>query len=232
MGCDHITTAHQLADGLVSIHAPAWGATAYQYVAGYVTKFQSTHPRGVRLLPQIGADAIIRFQSTHPRGVRRRALPCWPASTRFQSTHPRGVRHASLERVPHEALVSIHAPAWGATGAWIKGHARMSCFNPRTRVGCDLLLSVGFGGMEADVSIHAPAWGATNANESPFRLMKCFNSRTRVGCDEPDFDGWLERHGVSIHAPAWGATERKRESFPADEMFQFTHPRGVRRTRL
>ncbi len=71
VGCDHITTAHQLADGLVSIHAPAWGATAYQYVAGYVTKFQSTHPRGVRLLPQIGADAIIRFQSTHPRGVRR-----------------------------------------------------------------------------------------------------------------------------------------------------------------
>ena len=70
------------------------------------------------------------------------------------------------------------------------------------------MLSVGFGGMEADVSIHAPAWGATNANESPFRLMKCFNSRTRVGCDEPDFDGWLERHGVSIHAPAWGATER------------------------
>ena len=155
-------------------------------------------------------------------------MPCWPASTRFQSTHPRGVRHASLERVPHEALVSIHAPAWGATGAWIKGHARMSCFNPRTRVGCDLLLSVGFGGMEADVSIHAPAWGATNANESPFRLMKCFNSRTRVGCDEPDFDGWLERHGVSIHAPAWGATERKREYLPAEEMFKIRHRRGVR----
>ena len=33
-----------------------------------------------------------------------------------------------------------------------------------------------------------------------------FNPRTRVGCDE-----------------------RKRESFPADEMFQSTHPRGVRR---
>ena len=125
---------------LVSIHAPAWGATRPTCRGSRRwSLFQSTHPRGVRLLPQIGADAIIRFQSTHPRGVRRRALPCWPASTRFQSTHPRGVRrralpcwpastrfqsthprgvrHASLERVPHEALVSIHAPAWGATGA-------------------------------------------------------------------------------------------------------------------
>ena len=33
----------------VSIHAPAWGATADGiFVAGFVTQFQSTHPRGVR----------------------------------------------------------------------------------------------------------------------------------------------------------------------------------------
>ena len=126
----------------------------------------------------------------------------------------------------------------------------MSCFNPRTRVGCDLLLSVGFGGMEADVSIHAPAWGATNANESPFRLMKCFNPRTRVGCDGPAAPPPKGAGHVSIHAPAWGATD----SIPARARaptrfnprtrvgcdlyavlsgcsvvkFQSTHPRGVR----
>ncbi len=33
-------------------HAPVRGAIgAIQYVAGYVTKFQSTHPRGVRHFP-------------------------------------------------------------------------------------------------------------------------------------------------------------------------------------
>ena len=229
MGCDHITTAHQLADGLVSIHAPAWGATAYQYVAGYVTKFQSTHPRGVRLLPQIGADAIIRFQSTHPRGVRRRALPCWPASTRFQSTHPRGVRHASLERVPHEALVSIHAPAWGATGAWIKGHARMSGFNPRTRVGCD----------------------GTPAGLCP-PVRSGFNPRTRVGCDVKNLLKFSQKalfqsthpRGVRLqrhHHPTKGNTgfnPRTRVGCDVrslairniERQFQSTHPRGVRLT--
>ena len=167
-------------------HAPVRGATVlWQQHLGYVESF---NPR-----TRVGCDGLsVRCRICYEVSIH---APAWGATPRI----------ALLAR---QYAVSIHAPAWGATGAWIKGHARMSCFNPRTRVGCDLLLSVGFGGMEADVSIHAPAWGATNANESPFRLMKCFNSRTRVGCDEPDFDGWLERHGVSIHAPAWGATER------------------------
>ena len=56
---------------------------------------------------------------------------------RFQSTHPRGVRlhvpgHGDL--VP---LVSIHAPAWGATWTPTTSTASSVCFNPRTRVGCD-----------------------------------------------------------------------------------------------
>ena len=35
-------------------HALVRGAIgAIQYVAGYVTKFQSTHPRGVRLVPDL-----------------------------------------------------------------------------------------------------------------------------------------------------------------------------------
>ena len=36
-------------------HAPVRGAIgAIQYVAGYVTKFQSTHPRGVRHAVEVG----------------------------------------------------------------------------------------------------------------------------------------------------------------------------------
>ena len=59
----------------------------------------------------------------------------------FQSTHPHGVRQALREYDVFEAIVSIHAPAWGAT--------------------------VGERGKEAVmplVSIHAPAWGATLCN--------------------------------------------------------------------
>ena len=70
-GVRRLVCLHHFLAAQVSIHAPAWGATRYevtvsppcarfnprtrvgcddaiQYVAGYVTKFQSTHPRGVR----------------------------------------------------------------------------------------------------------------------------------------------------------------------------------------
>ena len=55
----------------------------------------------------------------------------------FQSTRPRGARLIPLFDITVWNVVSIHAPAWGATV-----------------------------GIEADhgarqVSIHAPAWGAT-----------------------------------------------------------------------
>ena len=53
-----------------------------------------------------------------------------------------------------------------------------------------------------------------------------FNPRTRVGCDaeEPDI---TNRAGVSIHAPVWGATT-KTQTFTLAELFQSTHPCGVR----
>ena len=145
----------------VSIHAPAWGATkAIQTGLDMLREFQSTHPRGVRpIRSSIFFDAAM-FQSTHPRGVRpsgwrwtyrtwsgfnpRTRVGCDMRATcrkvgakRFQSTHPRGVRRKALHVIVQRALVSIHAPAWGATpcrGPW---PASCPSFNPRTRVGCD-----------------------------------------------------------------------------------------------
>ena len=102
--------------------------------------------------------------------------------------------------------VSIHAPAWGATGhqmALIDDHQI--------------------------VSIHAPAWGATPACPRPSGSSSCFNPLARVGRDRPgapscpgtasfnprarvgrDRGWWWNTDTiqlVSIHAPAWGATE-------------------------
>ena len=75
-------------------------------------------------------------------------------------------------------------------------------FNPRTRVGCDVIIHVDFDNVQ--VSIHAPVWGAT------LRLGYCLAIKV-----------------VSIHAPVWGATEFTR-SFGVKQMFQSTHPCGVR----
>src|SRR5947209_7822881 len=104
------------------------------------------------------------------------------ASTRlFQSTLPRGERQHPLIDAICLLDVSIHAPAWGATlGMDCKAYL-LTGFNPRSRVGSDILFNAL--AKKRGVSIHAPAWGAT------------------AGFDQRD-----KSFLVSIHAPAWGAT--------------------------
>ena len=87
---------------------------------------------------------------------------------------------------PRDLKVSIHAPVWGATNCKHASTTRLS-FNPRTRVGCDLLKF-----LEAV----RPA---------------SFNPRTRVGCDISPFAHDFYQK-VSIHAPVWGATRIIRQS--------------------
>ncbi len=58
---------------LVSIHAPAWGATMGLFYSGGDYWFQSTRPRGARR-KQMGLTVDdVKFQSTRPRGARHRA---------------------------------------------------------------------------------------------------------------------------------------------------------------
>ena len=96
-----------------------------------VLKFQSTHPRGVRLQGDANADGGIEFQSTHPRGVRLGfslfillsqsfnprthegcdvlALLLLLVLLQFQSTHPRGVRRKNQNQtLKHYLFQSTH----------------------------------------------------------------------------------------------------------------------------
>ena len=139
VGCDDQAEEKALAAIWVSIHAPAWGAT---YLPGaHILGSNGFNPRtrvgcdapappAAWKLPsfnprtRVGCDvrfwtpstACWRFQSTHPRGVRRPwKIPPRPPQNLFQSTHPRGVRRPDLYGPPGGDVVSIHAPAWGAT---------------------------------------------------------------------------------------------------------------------
>ena len=106
---------------LVSIHAPAWGATGvnlrtckhHEKVSIHAPAWGATHAINT------GLSFLVLFQSTHPRGVRQARHRWHLLLSAFQSTHPRGVRPAG--RVPDQ-------------------HALIG-FNPRTRVGCDLLIT-------------------------------------------------------------------------------------------
>ena len=130
---------------VVSIHAPAWGATISDHRNGGATgEFQSTHPRGVRP-PALPVEDPASTVSIH--------APAWGATVRrtgnaglLASFNPRtrvGCDTASAGYAITHTLVSIHAPAWGATPS----PSSMKIFYK-------------------SVSIHAPAWGATR-RESP-----------------------------------------------------------------
>ena len=54
-------------------------------------------------------------------------------------------------------------------------------FNPRTHVGCDLVL-IAYDAVLV-ISIHAPTWGATESCMVAIRKPLDFNPRTHVGCD-------------------------------------------------
>ena len=100
-------------------------------------QFQSTRPRGARPRmsgcryrttgfnprARVGRDTLelmhaqveAEFQSTRPRGARHYARNLAPVRSQFQSTRPRGARPRVQAGVTLRILVSIHAPAWGAT---------------------------------------------------------------------------------------------------------------------
>ena len=138
----------------------------------------------------------------------------------FQSTRPRGARPQPLQSLQFDHRVSIHAPAWGATGqrARDNAHRIVSIHAPAWGATGRLPLLPLFG----NVSIHAPAWGATGGVPSA-------PGRAAVSIHAPAWGATRQWHAshprpsVSIHAPAWGATRGRRP--PAVEMWGF-NPRA------
>jgi len=78
-------------------------------------EFQSTRPRGARLKGKAFNPIVIMFQSTRPRGARLMGSGTTGVACVFQSTRPRGARLACNIVNMVYTIVSIHAPAWGAT---------------------------------------------------------------------------------------------------------------------
>ena len=192
----------------------------------------------------------IEFQSTLPHGERpnryRQAHPTNDFNPRSRMGSDTALRMICLnaacnfnprsrmgsDRHPGQTggrdIISIHAPAWGATrrrrrwcercchfnprsrmgsDPWMSaGTARARYFNPRSRMGSDPVLPITCTVFLA-ISIHAPAWGATTAATQRLR-------------------GKL----ISIHAPAWGATVGDFARY-ASHAFQSTLPHGERPAR-
>ena len=136
-GARHAGADARAGGGRVSIHAPAWGAT-FVLVKDATGQGVSIHAPAWGATVGATGSMLDELVSIH--------APAWGAT-------PRGALLDELGRV------SIHAPAWGATCNLGKRDPLSACFNPRARVGRDILLRRKYG--RFPVSIHAPAWGAT-----------------------------------------------------------------------
>ena len=142
----------------------------------------------------------------------------------FQSTHPCGVRQMDTAVIMYGS-VSIHAPVWGATHLMYVFILEMefqsthpcgvrrieqallglsASFNPRTRVGCDVLRS----------AFCCSMWrfnprtrvGCDDANSPPQKLLTTFQSTHPCGVRLKKAITIAGGNAVSIHAPVWGAT--------------------------
>ena len=104
---------------------------------------------------------------------------------------------------PTFAIISIHAPAKGATRMGRLLNQRAENFNPRSREGSDYCS--GAYGKYSGISIHAPAMGATRLQNKGFQF-----------------------EDISIHAPAKGATRGRGADVDRRCIFQSTLPRRER----
>ena len=143
------------------------------------------------------------FQSTRPRGARHRRRTIVTAFN--LCFNPRAREGRDLFGFPSGGawFVSIHAPARGATAAFLPFSLCKKCFNPRAREGRDRQWH----------KVCQRDWG--------------FNPRAREGRDtrraQFEITGF-----VSIHAPARGATLQFFAHRCKRVLFQSTRPRGAR----
>ena len=99
----------------ISIRAPARGATPFITFSGVKMGFQSALPRGERLEPYAEAYKLEIFQSALPRGERLHIPVQYSVHLVISIRAPaRGATCAIHENV-HKTIISIRAPARGAT---------------------------------------------------------------------------------------------------------------------
>ena len=121
--------------------------------------FQSTLPRGERLISSVSVYGLFLFQSTPPRGERLAGSILRLPTLLFQSTPPSGERPDEQDCDYCTNKVSIHAPTWGATGLSKEVYIIFK------------------------VSIHAPTRRATWHYDLRFWSYLCFNPRSHAESD-------------------------------------------------
>ena len=164
-------------------------------------RFQSTRPRGARHITAVDADVPLNF---NPRARVGRDLPpsARPHPTADFNPRARVGRDYEPREIVLQRVISIHAPAWGATRDRRDGGTRLrisihapawgATLRPQEHEPC------------RRISIHAPAWGATTRSSHERRRRIFQSTRPR------------------------GARRRIHHVIMQPVGFQSTRPRGAR----
>ena len=96
----------------VSIHAPTWGDPLVRHLR-FRFQFQSAPTWGATL---VLAFKIIKMPIMHPRGVRLLTSSATEGISLLIHAPVSATRPVHKRKAPP---VSIHAPTWGATSAWM-----------------------------------------------------------------------------------------------------------------
>ena len=204
----------------------------------------------------MGGDPLIRLQEPHSNCFNPRprmggdigGANSLHRSLAFQSAPPHGGRPVGGGHHAAPRIVSIRAPAWGATDKMATWPVLKMGFNPRPRMGGDAMVhTIGLasscfnprprmGGDRSNhgvphglaVSIRAPAWGATLGKTETALVLRSFNPRPRMGGDMSLLAGGLPGNCFNprprMGGDGWPAP-RARWPHP----FQSAPPHGGRR---
>ena len=122
----------------VSIHAPTRGATVYPRRRRYWKRFQSTRPRGARLILAIFTPPTVVVSIHAPTRGATGASPLFLQPWRVSIHAPTRGATCILGIIPGDVIVSIHAPTRGATLLGRICRRLHHSFNPRAHAGRDL----------------------------------------------------------------------------------------------
>ena len=162
-GRDEILDSYDVEHCHVSIHAPARGATEHWTSLKRMLPSVSIHApaRGATYCPTDHVAMLYMFQSTRPRGARRAGRMDSSYSVTGFNPRARAGRDPVEQLYSHGNMVSIHAPARGATSMAIDISSRDNVFQSTRPRGARLLRRPAVLRRQL-VSIHAPARGATS----------------------------------------------------------------------
>ena len=190
-------------DFLISIHAPTWGATPYEFRQPPRWLFISIHAPTWGATPEsLNSASLENFNPRTHVGCDTARPWCGPSPPYFNPRTPVGCDFNDSKMM--ENYID---------------------FNPRTHVGCDLASSVALIISSRFQSTHPRGVRPSQSYSSCVILL--FQSTHPRGVRQRACPADLHSNKISIHAPTWGATTVQM-LVDHRERFQSTHPRGVR----